>query len=80
MVERDARLAALAGRYLYGDFCAGTITAIAVENGKVRTSADLGVMVPQLTSFGVDALARVYALSLTGDVYRLDPKTSTSRS
>jgi glucose/arabinose dehydrogenase/uncharacterized cupredoxin-like copper-binding protein len=80
VVERDARLAALAGRYLYGDFCAGSITAIAVENGKVTTSGDLGVTVPELTSFGVDALARVYALSLTGDVYRLDPKGSTSHS
>jgi glucose/arabinose dehydrogenase len=80
VVERDPRIAALAGRYLYGDFCAGTITAIAVENGKVTTSGDLGVTVPELTSFGVDALARVYALSLTGDVYRLDPKASPSRS
>jgi glucose/arabinose dehydrogenase/uncharacterized cupredoxin-like copper-binding protein len=80
VVERDSRLAPLAGRYLYGDFCAGTITAIAVESGKVTTSGELGVAVPQLTSFGVDALARVYALSLTGGVYRLDPKASASRS
>ncbi|HVR12767.1 MAG TPA: PQQ-dependent sugar dehydrogenase [Gaiellaceae bacterium] len=74
VVERDSRIAALAGRYLYGDFCAGTITAIAVENGNVTSSGNLGVAVPELTSFGVDALARVYALSLSGDVYRLDPK------
>jgi len=80
VVERDPRLAPLAGRYLYGDFCAGTITAIAVESGKVTTSGDLGVTVPELTSFGVDALARVYAVSLTGDVYRLDPKASASHS
>ena len=80
VVERDPRLAPLAGRYLYGDFCAGTITAIAVQSGKVTTSGDLGVTVPELTSFGVDALARVYALSLTGDVYRLDPKASASHS
>jgi glucose/arabinose dehydrogenase len=80
VVERDPRLAPLAGRYLYGDFCAGTLTAIAVENGKVAASGDLGVAVPQLTSFGVDALSRVYALSLSGDVYRLDPKTSASHS
>jgi hypothetical protein len=49
VVERDPRLAALAGRYLYGDFCAGTITAIAVESGKVTTSGGLGVTVlPEL--------------------------------
>ena len=55
------------------DFCAGTITAIAVENGNVTSSGNVGVAVPA-HELGVDALARVYALSLSGDVYRLDPK------
>ena len=79
VVERDPRIAGLAGRYLYGDSCAGTITAIVVENGKVTSSGDIGVEVPELTSFGVDALARVYALSLSEAVYRLDPKESAPR-
>jgi glucose/arabinose dehydrogenase len=74
VVARDPRIAILAGRYLYGDFCAGSITAIAVENGRVTASDTLGVVVPRLTSFGVDGSGRVYALSLTGEVFRIDPK------
>jgi glucose/arabinose dehydrogenase len=74
VVVRDRRLADLVDRYLYSDFCSGKITAIVVDNGQVTSSGDLGLVVPQLTSFGVDALDRVYVLSLTGEVYRLDPK------
>jgi hypothetical protein len=77
VVVRDERLPALAGRYLYGDFCTGKITAVAVTNGAVTTSGDLGLEVPELTSFGVDGLDRVYVMSLSGDVFRLDPKPST---
>jgi glucose/arabinose dehydrogenase/uncharacterized cupredoxin-like copper-binding protein len=76
VVERDPRIPVLAGRYLYGDFCAGTIMAVAVYNGRVASSGELGVAVPELTSFGVDALGRVYAMSLEGGVYRLDPKST----
>jgi len=71
---RDPRIGALAGRYLYGDFCAGRITAVVIEEGRVASSGDLGLVVPELTSFGVDGLGRVYVMSLRGDVYRLDPR------
>jgi glucose/arabinose dehydrogenase len=74
VVARDPRIPVLAGRYLYGDFCAGSITAIAVENGRVTASDTLDVVAPRLTSFGVDGSGRVYALSLGGEVFRIDPK------
>ncbi len=74
VVGRDSRMPALAGRYLFGDFCSGKITALEVENGRVTASDDLGLVVPELTSFGVDGAGRVYVMSLRGDVYRLDPK------
>jgi hypothetical protein len=74
VVMRDDRLPALTGRYLYGDLCAGDITAILVENGRVSATGGLGLKVPELTSFGVDGLGRVYVMSLEGGVYRLDPK------
>ena len=77
VVVRDGRLPALAGRYLYGDFCTGRITSVAVTNGTATTSGDLGLAVPELTSFGVDGLDRIYVMSLSGDVFRLDPKPST---
>ncbi len=73
VVARDTRLPALAGRYLYGDFCSGRIAAVSVESGRVTASDELGLVVPELTSFGQDDLGRVYAMSLRGDVFRLDP-------
>ena len=76
VVARDPRLPALAGRYLYGDFCSGKVTAVAVENDRVTASDDLGLSVPELTSFGVDGVGRIYAVSLRGDVFRLDPKSA----
>jgi glucose/arabinose dehydrogenase len=77
VVVRDGRLPALLGRYLYGDLCAGDITAMLVENGRITASGDLGLKVPELTSFGVDGLGRVYVMSLQGGVFRLDPKQSS---
>jgi glucose/arabinose dehydrogenase len=74
VVVRDARIAALAGRFLFGDHCSGAITTIEVDDGRVSSSGDLGLVVPELTSFGVDGLDRVYAMNLRGDVFRLDPR------
>jgi glucose/arabinose dehydrogenase len=73
VVARDARIPALAGRYLYGDLCTGKLTALSIEDGRVTASDDLGLVVPQVSSFGVDGLGRVYVTSPEG-VYRLDPK------
>ncbi len=77
VVVRDERIAVLAGRYLYGDHCSGKVTVVAVDGERVASSDDLGVVVPQLTSFGVDGLRRAYVMSLGGDVFRLDPKRGT---
>ena len=77
VVARDPRIPALTGRYLYGDLCSGKVTALLVESGKVSASGDLGLEVPELTSFGVDGLGRIYVMSLQGGVYRLDPKRSS---
>jgi hypothetical protein len=72
-VIRDTRIPALTGRYLYGDFCAGTITAASIEGTRITATDDLDIAVPRLTSFGMDGAGRVYATSAGGDVYRLDP-------
>jgi glucose/arabinose dehydrogenase len=74
VVARDQRMPALTGRYLYGDLCSGKITVLTLEGRNVRASADLGVVVPALTSFGVDGRRQVYVTSGNGPVYRLDPK------
>jgi glucose/arabinose dehydrogenase len=74
VVARDPRIPALQGRYLYGEFCTGAITSVVVENGHVTMSEDVGLSVPQLASFGVDGIGQVYVMSISGEVYRLDPR------
>jgi len=74
VVARDPRIPELTGRYLFGDLCSGKVTALLVQGGKVSASGDLGLEIPELTSFGIDGLGRIYVMSLQGGVYRLDPK------
>jgi glucose/arabinose dehydrogenase len=71
-VVRDPRLTALRGRYVYGDFCDGKLHSARLRPGRV-SNRSLGLTVPGLSSFGVDQARQVYALSLNGPVYRLDP-------
>jgi glucose/arabinose dehydrogenase len=72
-VYRGQRIRGLRGAYLYGDYCAGWIRAARTRDGRVLEQRDLGLQVPGLSSFGADAGGELYALSLTGDVYRLAP-------
>jgi glucose/arabinose dehydrogenase len=73
-VVRDPRLASLYGRYLYGDFCAGDLRSFTARpTVEAVDDRGLGLNVPSLSSFGEDAAGRVYATSLDGPVYRLDP-------
>ncbi len=72
-VVRDPRLRALAGRYVYGDFCRGQIRSVRLSSG--RATGDRAVpglpRIGSLSSFGEDASGRVYVVSLDGPVYRL---------
>lgn len=73
-VVRDERLRSLYGRYLYGDFCRGELRSFVAEPG--RRGADdrrLGPTIESLSSFGTDNAGRIYATSLAGPVYRLEP-------
>jgi glucose/arabinose dehydrogenase len=72
-VYRGQRIRGLRGAYLYGDYCAGLVRAARVRGGKVAEQRDLGLNVPSLSSFGVDAAGELYALSLGGPVYRISP-------
>ena len=67
-VVRDPTLPELAGQYVFGDFCRGELTSAVLG---VTPPRSLGLTVPQLDSFGVDGLRRVYAVSLDGPIYRL---------
>jgi glucose/arabinose dehydrogenase len=70
-VVRDPRLPALAGRYVYGDFCDGRLRIARLRPGGAKGKRVLGPTVASLSSFGEDAAGRVYAVSLAGPVYRL---------
>jgi glucose/arabinose dehydrogenase len=67
------RIPGLRGAYLYGDFCAGWVRAARVRGGRVAEQRDLGLSVPNLSSFGVDPAGELYAMTLSGPVYRLAP-------
>jgi glucose/arabinose dehydrogenase len=73
-VVRDPALPSLYGRYLYGDFCAGTLRSFTPATGKASDDRPLGPTVEGLSSFGVDDAGHVYATSLQGPVYRIDPE------
>jgi glucose/arabinose dehydrogenase len=73
-VIRDPRLRALAGRYVYGDFCAGDLFTARLRQGGASGRRALGLHVGSLSSFGEDDAGRVYVTSLDGPVYRLDPR------
>jgi hypothetical protein len=69
---QDPALTALVGRHLDGDFCASSLHSFRLEGERAVDDRPLGVDVPLLSSFGVDARQHVYALSLAGPVYRLE--------
>lgn len=73
-VYRGAAIPGLAGAYLYGDFCQGRVRALRLgADRSVVDQADLDLKVESLSSFGQDAAGELYALSLNGQIYRIDP-------
>jgi glucose/arabinose dehydrogenase len=69
-VVRDRGLS-LYGRYVYGDYCEGTIYSVRLRPGRARDRRPIGAKVPGLSSFGEDAAGRVYVTSQAGPVYRI---------
>ncbi len=81
-ILRDPGVPALAGRYLYGDYCTGALHAATLREGQATvenagpSNRSLGLIVPRLTSFGEDAQGRIYMTSRSydgrpGGLYRL---------
>jgi glucose/arabinose dehydrogenase len=71
VVVRDPKLPGLRGRYVFGDYCKGDILSSQLRAGSARGTRSTGLHVESLSSFGEDALGRVYATSSSGPVYRL---------
>ena len=58
------------GRYVYGDYCDGTIRVAHLRRPNAPSRATR-LRVGALVSFGEDGRGRVYAVSLNGPVYRI---------
>ena len=58
------------GRYVYGDYCDGTLCLATLRRPNARTKPTR-MHVNSLVSFGEDSRGRVYAVSLDGPVYRI---------
>jgi hypothetical protein len=74
-VYRGSAIPGLAGAYVFGDYGAGVVRALAVEGGRVTAERSLGVATgpASLVSFAEDADGELYVLSLEGPVFRLVP-------
>jgi Glucose / Sorbosone dehydrogenase len=70
-VVRNLATRGLNGRYVYGDLCNSRLFSVRLRAGHASGNRALPVRVRNLVSFGQDASGRVYAVSLSGPVYRL---------
>jgi glucose/arabinose dehydrogenase len=60
----------LRGYYVYGDVCSGRLWSARFRAGALGRPHPLGLVTPYLVSFGRDTRGRVYAVSLTGRLWR----------
>ena len=65
---RGTAVAALRNRYIYGDYCSGTIWSIPLSGGEPRVEP---IRVEGLVSFGEDLKGELYAVAHGGTIYRL---------
>jgi hypothetical protein len=70
-VVRDRNVPGLYGRYVYGDYCYTHLRVATLRAGGRVQSWTLSVpQIESVSSFGEDAVGRVYVTSLNGPVYR----------
>jgi glucose/arabinose dehydrogenase len=74
LVYRGSRAPDLTGRYVYGDFCSGTLWSLRpMPDGAVSDVRVERAKVPQITHIGSDARGELLIASAAGDVYRAGP-------
>jgi glucose/arabinose dehydrogenase len=71
-VYRGTRVAALAGQYLFADYCSGFVRGL-LGDGSWRNLTTQLSPGTAIVSFGEDARGDVYIVTLTGGVYRIVP-------
>ena len=74
LVYGGAALPGLVRRYVYGDFCAGTLWSLrGTPDGGATDVRRERATVPQLTHIGTDADGELVFASVAGDIYRAVP-------
>jgi glucose/arabinose dehydrogenase len=71
-VYRGDDISGLRGAYVFGDFFNSELRALWMENGEAREEL-LGANVENLAAFGQDASGELYAISLSGPIFRILP-------
>jgi len=78
-VYRGTRIPALAGTYLYADYCAGWVRSFQWRGGAVADARDEPALAPggTVSSFGEDARGELYVVTYgsPGSLYRIVPVT-----
>ena len=74
VIVRDRSLGSLYGRYIFGDICKTRIFSARLRVPNARDRKVTPLRINSVSSFGEDAQGRVYAVSLSGPVYRLAPR------
>jgi len=59
------------GRYIYGDYCSGTVWSFRLANGAATDLRVEPFRVDSLSSFGENAAGELFALSHNGTIYRV---------
>lgn len=70
-VYRGNKLPSLAGAYVFGDFCSGTVWGMRYDGTSVTDSIRLAESGLNITSFGQDLAGEIYILSRNDGIYRL---------
>ena len=70
-VYRGNSLPSLAGAYVFGDFCSGSIWGMRYDGTSVSDSFLLAESRLNITSFGQDLTGEIYVLSRNAGIYRL---------
>ena len=74
VVYRGSKAPALSGRYVYGDFCSGTMWSLRPNpNGSAADVRRERAKVPQITHIGTDAKGELLLASAAGDIYTATP-------
>jgi glucose/arabinose dehydrogenase len=73
-VYRGTRIPDLVGSYVFADYAEGNITALQQHNGRVSAHRELDHSITSgISSFGQDNSGELYALDLSGKLWRIDP-------